>query len=351
MKRRLATVYAVANTILLAVGVLLSFGFAWQNGTQSTINNIVGLAVSLVLAPTVHEIGHIVFARINQMRVIYAKFFCFKISECKGKRRFSLASPFVADETQVIPTKSGNMKKRACGYTLGGLIFGGIALFAVLIPALVCMSFLLWGAFPYFAYLFLLNAMPMEYASGKTDMAVYLGLKKESPAEKNMLCAMEIHGNLFEGKSFAEIEENLYFSAPQLAEDEPLFAVMLDLRYRYYLDKNELEKAGDCLNRLLPCITEYLPELEAEKLAAEFVYLHSVLGDFERAEECGKACQAYLRSESVTAKRILAAFSSAFGKTDSVVPLIEQAERLLETERITGVAKFERKLLKKIQLG
>jgi hypothetical protein len=182
-------------------------------------------------------------------------------------------------------------------------------------------------------------------------MAVYLGLKNGNDAEKNMLSAMEIHGCLSEGKSFAEIDEKFYFDTPQLAEDEPLFAVMLDLRYRYYLDKNEIEKAADCLNRLLPCVRDYLPEPEAEKIAAEFVYIHSILQDLERAEECGKTCQAYLRGETVTAKRVLAAFSAAFGKTESVAPLLEQAEELLKKERIAGVAKFEKNLLSKIRLG
>ena len=352
----MATVYAVANTIILAVGVLLTFAIAWQNGNDSTIENIIGLAISLILAPVLHELGHIVLAHANKMRVVYAKFFCFKIYEKEGKRRFGFASPFGADETQTIPMQSGNMQKRACAYTLGGLVFGGGLLFAVFFGALLCTllhktSFLLWGALPYLAYLFLLNALPMEYASGKTDMAVYLGLKNGNDAEKNMLSAMEIHGCLSEGKSFAEIDEKFYFDTPQLAEDEPLFAVMLDLRYRYYLDKNEIEKAADCLNRLLPCVRDYLPEPEAEKIAAEFVYIHSLLHDLERAEECGKTCQAYLRGETVTAKRVLAAFSAAFGKTESVAPLLEQAEELLKKERIAGVAKFEKNLLSKIRLG
>ena len=97
----------------------------------------------------------------------------------------------------------------------------------------------LWGMVPYAAYLFLLNLPPVEYASGKTDTLVYLGLKKGYDGEKNMLSAMEIQGQLYEGKSFAEIDETLYFDNPQLCEDEPLFAVMLDLKYRYFLEKEK----------------------------------------------------------------------------------------------------------------
>lgn len=61
---------------------------------------------------------------------------------------------------------------------------------------------------------------------------------------------MEIHGKLAEGKSFSEIDEKFYFDLPQLPEDEPMYAIILDLRYRYYLERGETERAADCLNRL-----------------------------------------------------------------------------------------------------
>ena len=79
---------------------------------------------------------------------------------------------------------------------------------------------------------------------------------------------MEIQGQLYEGKSFAEIDEGLYFNQPQLCEDEPLFAVMLDLRYRYYLEKGDMDNAAACLNRLVGLL-DYMPYAEAEKIAAE----------------------------------------------------------------------------------
>ena len=95
-------------------------------------------------------------------------------------------------------------------------------------------NYILWGILPYTGYLFLLNVLPLEYPNGKTDIGVYVGIKKGEAAEKNMLSAMEIQGQLAEGKSFSEIDEMLYMDVPQLCEDEPMFAVMLDLRYRYY---------------------------------------------------------------------------------------------------------------------
>lgn len=350
---RISAIYAVVCTVLLAAGALLTFALAWHDGLDATIEAIVGLAISLFLAPVFHELGHVAFARASKMRVVYSKFFCFKIYEKEGRSRFGFASPFAADETQSIPVSGGNMQKRACLYTLGGLVFGGALLLVILAAALVCTlvgatNYVLWGTLPYLAYLFLLNALPFEYASGKTDMLVYIGLKRGCDAEKNMLAAMEIQGELCEGKSYAEIDEKLYFDLPQLAEDEPLYAVLLELRYRYFLEKGELEKAAEQLNRLAPCATQYMPIDEAKKIAAELVYMHSLNGDLERAEECGKDCREYLQSDNAPAKRILAAYSAAFGKAEAVGELKRQAEEALQSERIAGVAKSERILLSRI---
>ena len=170
--------------------------------------------------------------------------------------KFALASPFADDQTQAIPKNSGDMRQRAIKYTLGGLVFGGIFLAVVLLIAVVLTvcglkGFFFWGIFPYAAYLEIINLLPIEYAKGKTDMLIYVGLKNEDDVEKAMLSAMEIQGELYSGKSFAEVEESLYLDIPQLCEDEPLFALVLDLRYRYYLEKGIIEQAADCLNRLV----------------------------------------------------------------------------------------------------
>ena len=122
---------------------------------------------------------------------------------------------------------------------------------------------------------------------------------------------------------------------------------MQDLRYRYYLEKGEMEKAADALNRLAQA-QAYLSDYETERIAAELVYMHSLLGNIEQAEDSGRLCKGFLQGDSVTAKRILAAFSKAAGKQDAVEPLLQQAEEAMAEERYLGVRKFERILLSRI---
>ena len=354
MKRRLATIYAIFCTLLFVGGLVVLFIFSWRAGEKQTLACLISMLVGFVFVPIFHEYGHLFFLIINKMDCVYIKCFCFAQYIKDGKKRIKFASPFAPDQTQAVPKCGGNMKKRASAYTLGGLIFS-VILLALLIGGGVAValfgkfSFALWGAVPYAAYIFLLNVAPLEYPNGPTDASVYRSIKKGDDTATVMLAAMEIQGQIYEGKTFAEIDKNLYFNLPQLCEDDRLFAVILELRYRYYIDKEDYKNAADCLNRLIQT-QEYLNADEMEKIAAELTYMHALNGDFERAEEGGKLCQNYLKGNTPAAKRILAAYSAAFGKTEAAQVLIAQAKSVLKNERMLGMRRFEEKLVARITL-
>lgn len=353
MKRRNSTIYAIICTLLLVAGFVSVFFFAWNREIADTVKCLVGFVLGFVITPVVHELGHITFAKNAGLDCVYVKCFCLRIYRKDGKKKVELASPFAPDETQVMPKTGGDMRRRAMAYAIGGLVFSFILILvtvvcAVLVQALDKPNYLLWGLLPFMGYSFLLNVAPAEYPGGKTDTAVYIGLKKGYDAEKNMLSAMEIQGQLSQGKSFAEIDEGLYFNLPQLCEDEPLFAVILDLRYRYYLEKEDMDNATACLNRLAS-VLDYMPLAEAEKVAAELVYMASLRGEMAIAEENSRLCQSFLRGDSVTAKRILLAWSKANGQTEFVETLRLQANACLEREQVAGVRKFEQILLSRME--
>lgn len=353
MRTKGGTIYAIVCTLLLLAGLTACFFFAWKIAVLEAVKCLCAVVVCLAIAPTVHETGHMLMARRNGMQVLYAKFFCFKLVRKNGKLRLGFASPFSPDQTQVIPRYADNMQKRALSYTAGGLVFSGV--FATLLTALALIVFFvykpdyfLFGCLPYAWYLFLLNVAPVEYASGKTDALIYRGIKKGEDVEKNMLSAMQIHGELFQGKSFAEIDENLYLDTPVLCEDEPMFAVMLDLRYRYYLEKGDMQKAGETLNRLA-YIQCYLSDKEREKLAVELTYMHALSGDTDSARQSAEGCLELLQADEVPAKRALIAYALQGGKKEEATLLIQQAETLLQKEEIIGVKKSEEILLLRLK--
>ncbi len=346
MKRNYATIYALFCTLLMVAGFASVFFFAWQRGIYPTVACLCGLILGFVFAPVVHELGHVVCAKTADMECVYWKAFCFQVLYKKGKMRLRFASPFAPEQTQVLPKSSGNMQKRGARYALGGLYFGGGFFLVAALLAIITGNFILWGVLPYAGYLFLLNVAPVEYASGKTDTLVYRGMKKGYPAETCMLSAMEIQGQLSEGKSFGEIDRGYYYDLPALREDESIFALLLDLRYRYHLDRGEIEEATKQLNRLAS-LEGYLSEQEMQKISAEFVYMHALNADMGASDACGQGCKEYLAGESATAKRILAAYCFAFGKEEAVEPLKAQARLVMKSEPL-GVQKFEEKLLSRI---
>ena len=353
MKRNTGTVYATLCVLLLVGGLIGVFFFAWNAGVMQAIHALVGIVAGFVLAPVIHELGHLYFAQRVGMRCVYLKCFCFRAYEENGKRRFSFASPFAPDETQVIPCFGGDMQKRALCYASGGLIAEGVYTALLVISATLCTifhatQFWLWGAAPYAGYLFILNALPLEYPLGKTDALIVSGIKKGFESEKVFLSAMEIQGRLYAGESYARIPQDLYFDLPQLREDEPLFFVIQEMRYRYFLERGEFTLAADALNRLVQA-KDYATDIEAEKIAAELTYMHALNGDLEWAVECGKLCSAYLSKQDGASLRVLAAYAFAFGEKEKARDLVDKAFATLENEGIKGYAESERILLARIQ--
>ena len=352
MRRKLTAMYAITLFLLLLGGMIAVLLFAYKD-TDRLIKTFVGCAVSFVLAPVCHEFGHAAFARLSKMKIVYLKCFCFRYAKVKGKGKFSLCSPFEADETQALPTTAEGMQNRALLYSAGGLITEGavclvLGVCAILTAVLGVPNFLLFGILPYAVYLFLLNAAPLEYPSGKTDMRIIRGIKKGEPAERTMVAVMAAQGELYTGKSFGELQADTLFSLPQLAEDEPLFAAVLDMKYRYALEKQDYDLAEDCLKRLLAS-EEYLTDGYYQTLKIELVYFSLLLGKDEPLKKLYETDEEFLRSDDYRAKRILALYSSLVGKAEEAEILIAQAQDALEGELTSGVRKFEEILLGRIK--
>lgn len=352
-KNIFAKIYGVVLTLAFLAGEIVLMVSPALKGIETSIGLLIGLVFALVFAPTAHELGHILFALFSKMQLRYTKFFCLKIQKQGGRYAVSLANPFLADETQVVPKTGGNMKKRVGLYAVGGLVFSLIfaclfLLFAVFSTNGGFFSGFFFGGIPYAFYLLLLNLAPFEYASGKTDLLVFYGICKGAPTEKATLMAMDAQGRLFAGARYAELEKEAV-DFPVFAEDEPLFAVCQDLKYRRALDLGDLELASNALKRLAEC-EEYLSANARERLLAELTYLHAIGGNFECANECAKLCSEFLTGETATAKRILATVAWRSGKIEEGKELIEQAKLALEKEEILGEKYLEEELLSRLTL-
>lgn len=351
MKRTiLSKFYTIAITLAFVLGEIGVF-FAQGEDSTGMAFALLGILLSFMLAPTVHELGHIIFAKSAKMQIQYVKFFCFCIQRIGGRYALKLVNPFLADQTQAVPIGRGDMKTRAQKYTIGGLIFSAIFTVVIVLLAIVleianAENALALGLLPYSAYLFLLNAVPFEYADGKTDCAVYVGIKRGLPMEESMLMAMQIQGGLTSGERYSSLPEEL-FDFPVVAEDEPMFIIAWDLKYRRALDCWDLEKAAYCLKKMAQA-EGYFTNAEREKFAVELTYLHAVVGDFEKANASSKYCEDFLKSETATAKRVLATVAFCAGRLEDAEILRESGENLLSKLEFFGERELEESLLARI---
>ena len=282
---------------------------------------------------------------------MYIKFFTFCFYRKGGKLRFRFASPFQADETRVLPKDGKDVKIRVLPYIRGGLVFSGIFALLLLTVAIVltCLHlsvFYLWGGVPYAVYIFLLNLLPAQYASGKTDSLVYAEVKKDFPEGKAFLSAMEIQGRLSAGESYAEMPLSLY-ATDGLREDSQLYAVLWEANYRYRLEKKDFDGAADALNRLVVS-AEYLTGEERETVWIETAYMFLLQGDASQLKRLLEEDEALLRSDDYRIKRLLATYAYACGEKEKGDALVAQAEKALSAEEMNGVRKHEKQLLSRL---
>lgn len=166
-------IYAIALLLLMAAGECLVVYFAWTKagtGVAATAYAIGGFLLAIILASTVHELGHIVFAKAQGMRVVMTKFSFFSFWEENGKMRFSFVSPFASDQTQTNSSprrkyeKAGRTLHRRGTYIRGNL-FGALLAGAFLVRSVSeSAAFLFLGGVPYAAYLIFLksSALPLR---------------------------------------------------------------------------------------------------------------------------------------------------------------------------------------------
>lgn len=352
MNRALRTIYATVLLAAMIAGEFVAILSTREKEIAATVFVVCGLVFALIFSPTAHELGHIVFGKMQNMRLKYAKFSFFRFVERNGKLSFSFASPLSPDETQMIPLSGGNMKRRAVLYGAGGLAFGGAYALITLLCALVLFflkntaAFFFWGGLPFAAYLFLLNLPPLSYADGKTDALILRGIKRGAAEEKAFVFAMEIFGALSEGKSFSEIDETYFRDLPVLPEDAPMYAIITDLNYRLELEKGNFNGAADKINRLAQC--GYLTAVQTETTAAEITFMHALNRDAERMEQSKALCENYLKTDAASAHRILTAYHLAKGEIEKAEKERALAEAAAEKEPLKGEAKFEKILLSRL---
>lgn len=182
----------------------------------------------LFFASLLHELGHVLFGSFSKIKV-----------------RIERLRPFSSSSVQIIPKNYKSLKGRMLCTAVGGLVInflfialGAVALFVPEVP--VYISLVLPASF----YIFVLNALPLQFASGKTDGLVIYELAKNTDNAKVLLSVLTVQAQVLGGKPIEEVDEKLLFDLPQIQEDDPAFISLAELRYEYFKAKGEEDKAA-----------------------------------------------------------------------------------------------------------
>lgn len=222
---------------------------------------VLGAIIAGFIVAISHEVGHLIAGRRNGFKLYCIVIWFFKWVKVGKKISFSFTIPLEeAGYTEMIPAHTDNLLKRFKKMTIGGFYGPAILMVVGIVPlALVSLIyeipvvlFFIWAMLlPMGAYYLFGNILPMSSGEVCNDGALILSIKKGDDLSKVNQALLIYQAELYNGKTPGEIDDRLLFDLPQLPEDQPSFAMLLDARYNYFLDKEDYENAKKVIDRLL----------------------------------------------------------------------------------------------------
>lgn len=346
--------------------VLLICGFTYCMYRSYTLSeeNFIGVGFteagfflfSWIFVPALHEVGHFIAGKAVGMRMAEMSFSFFKIYRENEKFVCRLINPFkgnVAGSCLSYPDPPENVRMKYAWFAAGGLIANFLYATIGLIFVLLFDNAYLWASLgitlPYCIYALIVNLLPF---GDDYDGMVLFGLLKNDSTQLTRANIFSVQGYLSKGLTPGEIDKSLYFSAPQLPEDDEAFALLQYYRYAYYLDRGEAGEAIKSITRLESCL-EYIPQ---QYLAAVCVELAFTYSNLQKNKELAERYHAYAeRQKEVT-------HASAYFRASLAYALLTDNEKLkektlplyasaLEEEYVDGIKKFEKKLYDELYGG
>ena len=364
MKRKFNITGGVITLVIVALGVL-AVSIAMNKGTgtglsvgENLFTLLSGAILSGFICALMHESGHAVCAKKIGFKIMDFKVWFFRWTDINGKYVFSFTLPlYEAGATETVPKTTENLEKRLTKMTLGGLIASFVSM-TVGIPALFFFGkipffvFCFWATFlPIGAYYFFGNALPMSSEGVLNDGGVIYSVKKNTPEGAVLLAILKIHAELFSGKTPAEIDENYYFSVPQIVEDSPYFIDLLTLRYDRFLDEKDFDNAKKTSDRLLT-LEDYMPK-PVKNLVYSFALYNACTFDFDedKADDYTEEIEKYLNSgEDITKLRVKTSYILYVRKEKDIAgDFIEKGLKDALKTSLKGYGRFEEKLFNEMK--
>lgn len=205
--------------------------------SQTIILYVVAVVVCYELSLQMHECGHKLFGLFVGMDVRFKphKFFSGALGcEISPRHSTSLKPRFIITAVGGLVV---NLALLATGIVFCVLpfdIFGDTyAVAVVILRALLPTSF----------YIFAVNALPLEYESGKTDVLAIVQAVRGDDTWKVAEAILTVQGLVYRGIQLKDVDEDILMNVPQLPEDDSNFVILTELRYEYYKARGNAKKA------------------------------------------------------------------------------------------------------------
>ncbi len=361
MKRRVNIINNVLS-MLITLGALIAVVLVCNNNYYGSIIKIVGFIVlGAIIAGFIvavsHELGHFLAGKANGFKLYCITIWFFKWTKVGKKTKFSFTLPLdEAGYTEMVPTTSLDLAKKLRKMTEGGIygplilmLIGVVALFFTQIPLIL---YAIWAMLlPMGAYYLFGNLLPMSSYGVLNDGAVILGLRKNDDTSKVNVALLDFQAQMYNGKTPSEVEETLLFDLPQLAEDQLAFAMLLDARYNYYLDKEDFENAKKVCDRLIG-LSEYLPK-QVKFVAQTNALYNACTFDFneEKADDLMYELEKFLNNvnTALTVRAKLAYLIYVSKQTENAETFYKKGLKEAKRCGIKGLTAFETKLFEKMK--
>ena len=360
MKRKFRIVnYLVTflTTMALAIFTILYCGEKYSVVLKDIIlPYILGLIIAGFFCALFHELGHLVFGKANGFELISLTvwFLCWR----KQGKNFKFSFTFNMEEagsTEMVKKQNVDVEKGLKKMTLGGLIFSFLSMLIGLLAIFVVMPYFVYCLVSVFlpvgAYFFFGNAIPSSENSVRNDGGVLYGLRKKDDQTKVLLSILAVQTELYNGKTFSEIDDKFYFDVPQLPEDSVYFIMLLNYRYNYYLDKSDYEQAKRVTQRLLS-LEEYMPKSFNLPIKMDALYNYCTFDfDANKADEIMYEIEGPINKLNfVTATRVKLAYILYVKKEKRYLEsFYNKGKKEANMSQLKGLKVFERKLLDQIK--
>ncbi len=325
---------------------------------DAIIRFLVGAIVAGFFNAVAHELGHFIAGKRNGFVFSSMAIWFFKWKKVNNKTKFEFV--IMGEEagyTEMIPTQTKDIDKRYIKMTKGGIVasliitlLGVPPLFMKFLPIWV---FSIWAMFlPVGLYYFFGTLLPSSSGGMLNDGAVISDIKNGTDRSKVMLNILKIQAELYAGKTPKEVDENLYFDLPQLPEDDVNFAMLLNARYAYYVDKEDFENAKKVTARLLS-LEEYLPKNYIKIIKTDALY-NACTFDFneELADDLLYEVEDYINKvNTATNIRVKIAYlTKVSNETENLEMFFKKGYKEANRENLKGLGLYEIKLLDKLKI-